>query len=137
MLQRKRSDEAEADFQQALIYGRYSTDVLDGLGYIDANVRHDLIKASEVYRELTTLDSRRSRWLYQYGFMLLRANDCRAVEVLDRYLAQCAAGAYCGAEDDGWEPNAPDALKFMLKGLQSRNSCPRVRDGCVRWRSSP
>ena len=124
-----RADQAEADYQQALVYGKYSTDVLSGMAFLYSNLRHEPAKSSEIYRQLASLDPWRSRWLYQYGFVLLRTNDCRAVEVLDRYMASCEAGAYCGRENDGWEPYPPDDLKFMLKGLQRRNSCPKTPSG--------
>lgn len=123
----ERADEAGADYQRALVYGKYSTNVLSEFAFFHSHALHDLPAASALYRQLTGLDPWRSRWHYQYGFTLLRANNCEAIEVLDSYMARCAAGDYCGAEGDGWEPNPSSALQMFMKHL--RSSCAKSPSG--------
>lgn len=125
----KRADEAQADFEQALVYGKYDDEVLDGLAYVYQNKRNDPARAADIYRQLATLEPGRSRWLHQYGFSLMMAHDCRAIEVLDRYMAACEAGAYCGPERDDWEPHPPSALTLMLKGLRNSAGCVNQPSG--------
>lgn len=124
-----RIDEAQADFEQALVYGKYDSDVLDGLAYLQGNKRNDWTAAADIYQQLSTLEPDRTRWFYMYGFTLMMAKDCRAIEVLDRYMAACKAGAYCGPESDDWQPHPAESLQVMLKGLREGDSCAKRPSG--------
>ncbi len=124
-----RLDEAQVDFEKALVYGKYDVYVLDGLAYLVGNKRHDYAKAAEIYRQASMAQPWRSRWYYEYGFSLMMANDCSAIEVLNNYMAACEAGADCGPEDEGWAPHPPDTLRLMLKGLHDNPACSKRPSG--------
>lgn len=124
-----RIDEAQVDFEKALIYGKYDVTVLDGLAYLVGNNRHDYSKAAEIYRQASMAQPWRSRWFYNYGFSLMMDNDCRAIEALDSYMAACEAGADCGPEDEGWAPHPPATLRLLLKHLRDSNACSKRPSG--------
>lgn len=120
----KRIDEAQADFEKALVYGKYDVAVLEGLAHVRRSKDNDHLAAADLYRQAAEMQPWRTRWFYQFGFALMMAQDCRAVEVLDRYMASCEEDGDCGEEPD-WEPHPPSSLRLMLKGLRESAACTK------------
>ncbi|MEM7225681.1 MAG: DUF4034 domain-containing protein [Pseudomonadota bacterium] len=112
----KRSDEAMADLEAALVYGESDHRIHGLRGKIQVYSLKQYRPGAQALKRATELKPKNATYWYNYAYALDKLLDCEIVPALRRYLELCEAGADCDGKYTHYAAN-------KIKVLHEHDEC--------------
>lgn len=119
--QQHRLKEAEQAFTQALTFGSHDHTVVGNLGNLYLEDFNDPTRALQYLRKAVLLKPEEPWYWLNYGWALIKLDDCQGVEALQNYQIQCKLNNSCTSENLEW--------------AKTTSQCMVWKEGC--WREHP